>query len=88
MWHSIVVQFRGQPMREACANPSQLLCSYDGAIYGDREAKKMAKRVGKEYIFAHGPGQPRYVKSPMQPFGEEEWNEVEKALDRGLVPPH
>jgi hypothetical protein len=75
-------------MQESCAHPEQWLCSYDGSIYGDRSAKKMAKRVGRQYIFAGGPGQPRYVKTPMEPFGEAEWKEVEKALDRGLVPPH
>lgn len=87
MWHSIVIQHRGQSMQEACAHRDQFLCCYDGSIYGDREAKKMAKRVGKDYIFSDGPGQPRHVKTPMEPFGEEEWKEVEKALDRGLVPP-
>jgi hypothetical protein len=88
MWHSIVIVERGQSIQEACTHPNQFLCSYDGSIYGDREAKKMAKRAGKEYIFAHGPGQPRYVKTPMEPFGEEELREVEKALGRGLIPPH
>jgi hypothetical protein len=87
MWHSIVIKHGGQSMQEACANPEQFLCSYDGAIYGEREAKKMAKRVGKDYIFSGGPGQPRHVKTPMEPFGEDEFKEVEKALDRGLVPP-
>lgn len=89
MWWSMVVQFRGQSMQEASANPAQFLCSYDGAVYGDRQAKKMAKKVGRDYIF-HGAnaGQPRLVKTPMEPFGPEEFAEVGRALDKSLVPPH
>ena len=41
MWWSIVVQLRGQSMQDATADPSQMLCSYDGSIYGDRPAKKI-----------------------------------------------
>lgn len=76
-------------MREAIAHPEQFLCMYDGSIYGDRQAKKMAKRVGRDYIFTGANiGQPRLVKTPMEPFGPEEFAEVERALDKGLVPPH
>jgi len=88
-WWSIVVQDRGQSMQEATAQPDQLLCSYDGSIYGNRQAKKMAKKAGRDYIWKGANlGQPRLVKSPMQPFGAEEFDEVERALLRGLVPPH
>ena len=87
-WWSCVVQFRGQPMQEATAHPEQLLCSYDGAIYGDRQAKKMARRAGREYISEGGPGQPRLVKTPMEPYGEEEIAEVERALEKGYTIPH
>jgi hypothetical protein len=87
-WWSMVVVHRGQSAREAVANPEQWLCMYDGAIYGDRQAKKMAKKVGRDYIRANGPGQPRLIKSPLEPLGDEEFAEVKKALDRGLVPPH
>jgi hypothetical protein len=88
MWWSMVVQMRGQSMQEACAHPEQLLCSYDGGIYGDRQAKKMAKKVGRDYIFkGANVGQPRLVKTPMEPFGAEELADVERALAKGLVPP-
>lgn len=89
MWWSMVVQLRRQSMREAILDPTQFLCSYDGSIYGDRAAKKMAKKVGRDYIY-HGlnVGQPRLVKTPMEPFGPEEFAEVERALEKGLVPPH
>ncbi len=83
MWWSIVVKQRGQSMREATATRSQLLCSYDGSVYGDRQAKKMARGVGSDYIKAGGPGQPRLVKTPMEPFGPEEFAEVERALAKG-----
>jgi hypothetical protein len=88
-WWSIVIEHRGQPAREAAAHPEQYLCSYDGSVYGDRRAKKMAKKVAREYIFKGANiGQPRLIKSPMEPFGEEEFAEVERALEKGLVPPH
>lgn len=89
MWWSMVVQLPGQSMPEAVAHPERFLCSYDGSIYGDRQAKKMAKRAGRDYIFKGANyGQPRLVKTPMEPFGPEELAEVERALDKGLVPPH
>lgn len=84
----MVIQLRGQSIQEAVVHPRQFLCSYDGDVYGDREAKKMAKRVGRDYIRKGGPGQPRLVKSPLEPFGEDEVNEVTRALAKGLVPPH
>lgn len=88
MWWSMVVQLRGQSMQEACAHPEQFLCSYDGSVYGDRQAKKMAKKVGRDYIFrGANVGQPRLVKTPMEPFGAEELADVERALAKGLVPP-
>lgn len=88
MWWSMVVQLRGQSMQEACAHPEQFLCSYDGSVYGDRQAKKMAKKIGRDYIFkGANVGQPRLVKTPMEPFGKEELVAVTDALDRGLVPP-
>jgi hypothetical protein len=66
-----------------------MLCAYDGSIYGDRQAKKMAKGVGRDFIRTGALGQPRLIKSPMEPFGaEEEVAEVETALDKGMVPPH
>ncbi len=89
MWWSIVVQYPGQSMPEAIVHPEQFLCSYDGGIYGDRQAKKMAKRVGRDYISKGANyGQPRAVKTPMEPFGPEEFADVERALMKGLVPPH
>ncbi len=87
MWWSTVVQIRGQSMQEATGNPGQFLCAYDGALHGDRQAKKMAKKIGREYISGGGPGQPRLVKTPLEPFGEDEWAEVANALGKGLVPP-
>jgi hypothetical protein len=88
MWWSMVVQLRGQSMQEASAHPEQFLCCYDGSVYGDRQAKKMAKKVGRDYIFkGANVGQPRLVKTPMEPFGKEELAEVADALERGLVPP-
>jgi hypothetical protein len=80
MWWSIVVQFRGEAMRDAVADPTRLLCSFDGSIHGDREAKKMAKGVGHDYIKADGPGQPRLVKTPMEPWGADELAEVEASI--------
>jgi hypothetical protein len=80
MWHSIVIKWRGQSMQEATGNPNQMLGSFDGSVYGDRQAKKMAKKLGREYIRSGGPGQPRYVKSPLEPYGEEEMRQVEEAL--------
>jgi hypothetical protein len=87
-WWSCVVQLPGQAMQEATAHPEQFLCAYDGGIYGDRQAKKMARRAGREYISTGGIGQPRLVKTPMEPFGDEEFAEVERALERGYVIPH
>jgi hypothetical protein len=88
MWWSTVVQLRGQSMKEACADPAQFLCSYDGGTYGERQAKKMAKRVASDYIFKGANiGQPRLLKTPLEPFGAEEFADVERALAKGLVPP-
>jgi hypothetical protein len=68
MWYSIVIKLPGQSMQEASTRADQIICAYDGAVYGDRNAKKMAKRDGADYI-RHGPnvGQPRLVKAPVDP---------------------
>jgi hypothetical protein len=65
-------------MQEAGAHPDQLLCSFDGAVYGDREAKKMARRAGRDYISSRGPGQPRLVKTPLEPYSEAEWDALDE----------
>ncbi len=68
MWYSTVIKLPGQSMEEACTRSEQFICVYDGDVYGDRQAKKMAKRAGVEYI-RHGAniGQPRLVKTPIDP---------------------
>ena len=44
--------------------------------------------VAKRSASLYRPGQPRLVKTPMEPFGPEELAEVERALAKGLIPPH
>jgi hypothetical protein len=87
VWYSIFVQLPSQSMQQATAHPEQMLCAYDAGIYGDRQAKKMARRVGREYIRSRGPGQPRLVKTPLEPYSADELAEIEQAVERGLVPP-
>ena len=88
MWWSIVVQIRGESIQTAMADRDRWLCAYDGAIYSDRQAKKMAKGVGYAYNRTGQPGQPRLIESPMEPRGAEEVAELEKAIAKGMVPPH
>ena len=58
-------------MSEVILDQARFLCSFDGGAHGDRQAKKMAKRVGKEYIHTGAPGQPRLVKSPLEPWNND-----------------
>jgi hypothetical protein len=68
VWYSMVVQYRGQSMQEACLHAEQFLCAYDSDLYGKREAKKLARQAGRDYIFrGANVGQPRLVKTPMDP---------------------
>jgi hypothetical protein len=90
IWHGIVIQYRGQSMQEASGQLDQWLCCYDGSVYGEREAKKMAKREGRAYISTGSPGQPRHVKAPVHPlsvFSDEELGEAWKTAALSLLPP-
>src|SRR4051794_37147631 len=68
VWYSMVVQYPGQSMQEACLHAEQYLGAYDSDVYGKRQAKKLAQKAGRDYIF-HGAnvGQPRMVKTPLDP---------------------
>jgi hypothetical protein len=71
MWWSIYVQSRGERMEDVVADRSRYLGAFDGNVHGDRQAKKLAKQVGKDYIATGAPGQPRLVKSPLEPWNND-----------------
>jgi hypothetical protein len=67
MWWSVVVVMKGESLEDAMADDGAWNCTYDGSVYGDREAKKMAKYSARNYIDMGGPGRPRLIKSPEMP---------------------
>lgn len=71
MWWGIYVQFRGERMQDIVSERSRYLGAFDGDAHGDRQAKKLAKQIGKDYIATGSPGQPRLVKSPLEPFNND-----------------
>jgi hypothetical protein len=80
MWWSIVVVLKGESLEEAMANEGAWNCTYDGSVYGDREAKKMAKDSARDYIDMGSPGRPRLIKSPAMPAGARKVYEIERAV--------
>jgi len=64
----MVIKYPGQSMQEACLHAEQFICAYDGDVYGKREAKKLARRDAREYIRQSKVGQPRLVKTPVNPL--------------------
>jgi hypothetical protein len=68
MWYSMVIQYPGQSMQEAVLHADQFICAFDSDVHGKRQAKKLARQAGRDYIF-RGPnvGQPRLVKTPVHP---------------------
>ena len=48
-WWSVVVGQRGEPVEFALENTGAM-GSWDGSVIGDREAKKAAKALGRDYI--------------------------------------
>ena len=64
MWWTMCVPMKGQRPEDAL-----ILGAFDGSAIGDREAKKAAKALGRDYIRSGGPGQPRLLKSPSRPNG-------------------
>lgn len=68
MWWTMCVPMKGQRPEDG-----MMLGSFDGSAMGDREAKKAAKALGREYIRSGGPGQPRLLKSPSRLNRSPDW---------------
>jgi hypothetical protein len=81
-WWSIVVVFRGERVEYALERRGAM-GSWDGAVIGDREAKKAAKALGREYIKTGAPGQPRVVKSPERPERTIDYTDPEAEVFSG-----
>jgi hypothetical protein len=75
-WWSVVVVHRGEPVEYALEHGGAL-GSWNGAVIGDREAKKAAKGLGREYIKTGAPGQPRVVESPEAPERTTDYTDLE-----------
>jgi hypothetical protein len=80
MWWSIVVVLKGESLQEAMADEGAWNCAYDGSVYGDREAKKMAKYSARNYIDMGSPGRPRLIKSAEMPPGASKIAEIQRGV--------
>lgn len=76
MWWTCVVAERHQSPETGIK-----LGGFDGAVIGDKKAKKAAKRTGREYIKRGGPGQLKLVESSLKLDGSVDmtWTELEGA---------
>jgi hypothetical protein len=81
MWWSMCIVLPGESIKEAMLNEAQFICAFDGSVHGDRQAKKMAKKVGHEYIRQGQIGTPRLVKTLEAPYDEEERQGLTDLID-------
>lgn len=87
MWWTCVVLERHQHPEHG-----MMLGSFDADRIGKKGAKKAAKALGREYIRAGGPGQPRLIESPLIMAGSTDmtWTvtgEVPQATEDASAPP-
>jgi hypothetical protein len=73
-WHHIVIVYPTESLEEAVTRPHRLFCSFDGeeGWRSNRRAKKLARKFGREWIRGEAEGQPRYVKTRVEPFSHDQ----------------